>query len=225
MQIKLFTGALVLLGAVSLYAQDSESHMPVTLGLKFGVPITQMYSAGNTTQFGNSLPNSPFSSHTPRYILGASGEFHLPGQWRFEVDGLYKRGGFNSALPFGGTSQLAYRPTSMNVWEVPGLFKHNFSMGHFRPFFDIGASLRHVSTITETTFAPGVAIATTSNNSIAMHNRNSFGGVAGIGMTFKKGAFELSPEVRYTRWANESFQYPGLRTNLDQGDFLLGISF
>ncbi|MBV9223254.1 MAG: hypothetical protein JOY85_04455 [Acidobacteriaceae bacterium] len=45
-------------------------------------------------------------------------------------------------------------------------------------------------------------------------------------MTFKRGPFELTPEVRYTRWANQAFANPnGLRTNLDQGDFLLGISF
>ena len=64
-----------------------------------------------------------------------------------------------------------------------------------------------------------------SDNSIALHNRNSYGGVAGFGITFKKEPFELTPEARYTRWANEAFQTNGLRTNLDQGDVLLGLVF
>lgn len=219
--------ATAILGAVSLYGQDSESHMPVTLGLKIGIPVTDMFSAGNTTQFGNNqtVPGSAFSSAVPRYEFGVSAEFHLPKHLRFEIDGLVKRGGFDSALPYAGGG-FAYRPTTFNWWEVPGLFKYNVAMGHFRPFIDFGASLRHISTIDQTTYAAGLFDGTSmTDNSIALHNRNSVGGVAGFGITFKKGPFELTPEARYTRWANEAFEVGGLHTNLDQGDVLLGISF
>lgn len=229
---KLSVLAFLLVCAGTLFAQDQdEGHWPVTLGLKGGVPITGMFSASNTGILGTSvlgngqIPGSSFSAHTTRYILGGSAEFRVPfHNLRFEVDGLYKRGGFDSALPFG--SSLAYRPTTFNWWEVPGLFKFNTSLGHFRPFFDFGASYRHISSITEMAFIPGNFQPVYNDNSIAMHNRNSFGGVAGFGMTFKRGPFELTPEVRYTRWANQAFANAGgLRTNLDQGDFLLGISF
>ena len=223
-----------LMSAGVLFAQDQdEGHWPVTLGLKGGVPITGMFSASNTGILGPSVlgngngqvPGSSFSAHSPRYIIGGSAEFRVPfHHLRFEVDGLYKRGGFDSALPFGGA--LAYRPTTFNWWEVPGLFKFNTSLGHFRPFFDFGASYRHISSITEMAYIPGNFQPIYNDNSIAMHNQNSFGGVAGFGTTFKKGPFELTPEVRYTRWANQAFTSSnGLRTNLDQGDFLLGISF
>lgn len=225
MKFKFTIAALIAMGAASIYAQDSETHMPVMLGFKVGVPVTDMFSAGNTSEFNDGIPNSPFSSAVPRYEFGVSSEFHLPRNLRFEVDGLFKRGGFNSSLPFGPAGDLAYRPTVFNQWEIPGLFKFNVSMGHFRPFADVGASLRHISSITETTYAPGVLSPQIADNSIALHNRNSFGGVAGIGFTFKKGPFELSPEARYTRWANESFQANGFRTNLNQGDVLLGIGF
>ncbi len=215
---------MILVGAASLYAQ--ESNMPVNLGFKIGIPVTDMFSASNTTQFGNTIPGS-YTSAVPRYEFGVSGEFHLPKHLRFEVDGLFKRGGFDSSSPFGATGGLAYRPTTFNDWEIPGLFKYNVSMGHFRPFIDFGASLRHISTISQTTYAPGFLIAPTSDNASELHNRNSFGGVAGFGMTFKRGPFELTPEARYTRWANQSFvsSLGTLRTNLDQGDVLLGINF
>ena len=208
-----------------LSAQE-PSYVP-TLGFKVGIPVTDMFSAKNTTQFSsnNSVPGSSFSSAVPRYEFGVSGEFHLPRHLRFEVDGLFKRGGFNSALPYtAGTT--AYRPTTFNQWEIPGMFKVNIAMGHYRPFVDFGATYRHISTITQTTYAAGLFNGySISSNSIALHNRNSVGGVAGIGFTFKKGPFELSPEARYTRWANQSFLASGLRTNLDQGDVLLGIGF
>ncbi len=226
MKKKIYLAAFVALGATTLFGQNLESYVP-TLGFKVGIPVTQMFSASNTSTFGNSnnVPGSAFSAHEPRYEFGVSGEFHLPKHLRFEVDGLYKRGGFNSALPFtgGGT---AYRPTSFNQWEIPGMFKVNVAMGHYRPFVDFGATYRHISTVTQTTYAPGLFNGySILNNSIALHNRNSVGGVAGIGFTFKRGPFELSPEARYTRWANQSFLAPGLRTNLDQGDVLLGIGF
>jgi hypothetical protein len=85
--------------------------------------------------------------------------------------------------------------------------------------------LRHISTISQYAAIPGVQNIQISENSPALHNRNSYGGVAGLGIAFKKGPVTFSPEVRYTRWANESFQANGLRTNLDQGDVLLGITF
>jgi hypothetical protein len=204
-----------------MFAQEGETAWPVNLGFKFGIPITDMFSARNTSFLGDlSQPGSLYTSSTPRYILGVSAEFQLPLHLRFEVDGLYKRGGFDNTV-FGTAD---YMRTSFNQWEIPGLFKYNLSRGHFRPFIDFGASYRHISTLDQATYTFGGS-PVYADNSSALKNRNSFGGVAGIGMTFKKGPLELSPELRYTRWANEAFMADGLRTNKDQGDFLLGINF
>ena len=223
--MKLRTLALFSLATTALLAQSTESDKPLVLGLKVGVPITDMFSANNTSEFSDSLPGSGYNVAVPRYILGVSGEFKMPRHLRLEVDGLYKRAGFANSSIYDAFGNSAYYQTSLNVWEVPALFKTNITLGHVRPFIDFGASLRHISTIKNDAYLPGDVFGIIEDNSSALHNRNSFGGVAGIGITFKKGPFELSPEVRYTRWANESFQTSGLRTNLDQGDFLLGISF
>src|SRR5437016_6101903 len=97
---KLTLLGVIVLGATSLQAQESK--LPVSLGFKVGIPVTDMFSAGNTTQFGNTIPGS-YSSAVPRYEFGVSGEFRLPMHLRFEIDGLFKRRGFDSALPFGST--------------------------------------------------------------------------------------------------------------------------
>jgi hypothetical protein len=227
MRISIAAFALTLFGISSLYAQ--ESFVP-TLGFKVGVPVTEPFSTSSLSSIpsGNnstSTDGTGFSYHIPRYEFGVSAEFHLPAHLRFEVDGLFKRGGFNSTLPFGTAGGFAYSPTTFNQWEIPGLFKYNVSLGHFRPFIDFGASYRHISTITQKTSVTGGDFPIYTDNSFALHNRNSFGGVAGIGFTFKKGPFELTPEARYTRWANSAFQTNGFRSNLDQGDVLLGIGF
>jgi len=222
MSIRYFCLSAIAFGALTtgLHAQDSESRLPVTLGFKVGIPVTDMFSTSNT-----GVPGSGYTTGTPRYTFGVTGEFRLPKQFRLEVDGLYKRAGFANSGPFAGGPDLFYQSTSLNVWEVPVLIKRKITVGKVRPFVDVGASLRHISTISQYAALPGVQNIQISENSPAFHNRNSYGGVAGVGIAFKKGPVTFSPEVRYTRWANESFQANGLRTNLDQGDVLLGITF
>lgn len=227
MQSKLTILGLAFLGASCLFAQEPKSFVP-TLGFKIGAPITDMFSAGNTSEFNDAIPGSPYNVSVPRYEFGVSAEFHLPYHLRLEVDGLYQRAAFatqNSIVSLGGGSATQYYSTKMNVFQIPALFKYNVAMGHFRPFIDFGASLRHIAGIDNVSSYTDLPLYYYNNNTPELKNRNSYGGVAGIGMTFKKGIFELTPEVRYTRWSNESFTAAGLRTNLNQGDFLLGIGF
>src|SRR5919109_522438 len=101
MRIKSSLIAGLFLGAATLFGQSSETHLPVTLGFKFGIPLTDNFSASNTSFFsGQQLPGSTYSSGTARYILGVSSEFKLPYKLSFELDGLYRRGGFaNNLLP------------------------------------------------------------------------------------------------------------------------------
>lgn len=226
MRNKIFIVAALLATASVGYSQETDK--PLQLGLKFGIPVTDMMSAGNTSLFGGNqqFSGSPYTSSSPRYILGASAEFKLPYKLKFEVDGLYRRGGFNSAVPLGPfASQGVYQQTSFNQWEIPGLFKYNLSLGKYRPFVEAGASYRHISTISQRTFGPTIAGAGYTDNAAELQNRNSFGGVAGFGITFKVGPVYLTPEARYTRWANKAFIGNGLSSNLDQGDVLLGITF
>jgi hypothetical protein len=220
MRKKLLVAAMLASGGSLLFAQESGG--PVKLGPKVGGPVTDMLSANNTGFLNPSVPGN-YAAQNPRYEFGVSAEFRLPYHLRFEVDGLFKRNGFDSTTPIAGGA--IYQPTTFNNWEIPGLFKFNVLQGrHFRPFVDVGAVYRQISTITDTVSGVGPT-PILADNSPALHNRNSYGGVAGFGITFKKGPFELTPEARYTRWANESFQANGLRTNLDLGDVLLGISF
>lgn len=220
MSSKLSLIALMALGAGSLFAQESK--LPVSIGVKVGIPVTELFRANNTGEFNGSLPGN-YSSAVPRYEFGVSGEFHLPYGFRFELDGIYKRAGFDSTTPLIGGGSV-YRPTTFNDIEIPGLFKKTVGLGHLRPFVEVGASMRHIATISQFTYGLGT-LGTIDNNAVELRNRNTFGGVAGFGFTFKRGPFELSPEARYTRWANQTFTAPGLRTNLDQGDVLLGITF
>jgi hypothetical protein len=191
------------------------------LGFKGGVPLRETFDT-------RSGLTSAFGSATRRYIIGATGEFKLPGRLSFlsfEVDALYKRVGFDyNALTLNALGPVA-QSTVANWWEFPGLFKYKFSAGRFHPFIDFGASLRHISSIRQTTYSPAFLI---TDNSAFIQNRNAPGGVFGIGAAFVMKNVRISPEVRYTHWFNQVFGNPGntmLGTNLDQLDFLAGFTF
>jgi len=214
-------------GAMYLQAADiGRGHFPVTLTLLGGTQLTDSFSANNTDGLISTqqYPGSSYSTHQPRWEVGVGSEFRLPfHNIRFEVDGLAKRVGYNNTTG-AGMATMATHPTTATQWEIPGMFKFNFSLGHYRPFALVGASYRHISDISRYSIPYGAGPVAT-DNAPELVNRNSFGGVAGLGITFKKGPFELSPQVRYTRWANQSFSAPGFRTNLDQGDALIAIGF
>jgi hypothetical protein len=108
------------------------------------------------------------------------------------------------------------------------MFKYKFTAGHFRPFIDFGASLRHISSMRQTTYSSAFYAPAITDNSQFLQHRNSPGAVFGVGTVVAVKHFRLSPEFRYTRWFNQAFGDAGnnlLRTNLDQVDFLVGFNF
>ena len=57
---------------------------------------------------------------------------------------------------------------------------------------------------------------------------NDIGFVFGAGVEFKLGVMRFTPEFPYTRWGSENLRDPVaslLRTNKNQGDFVLRLIF
>ena len=195
---------------------------PVSFGVKGGVPITDAFD----TFRGNS---SAYATNTKRYLVGPTIQFNLPARFSIEVDALYKRLGYqyDQSLP----NRTVFSKTVANSWEFPALVKFAILPGPVRPFVDAGASLRHISGIEQLRRTVNAGLAPVDvrlNNATEFNRRNDVGLVFGGGLEFKLGHLRITPELRYTRWGSENFRDPLnalLRTNRNQGDFLLGITF
>lgn len=201
----------------SLFAQS------VSLGFKGGVPLTEQFNIGQG-------PNAYYNSADRRYLVGPTAQLNMGGHFALEIDAIFKRLGYEFATPNANSSGALSRSTVANQWEFPLLLKYSFAARgshQVRPFIDVGASLRHLSSFRQTTYASQFFAPQINNNAIELAHRNSPGAVAGIGITFQVGKLKISPEARYTRWANQAFQSSDglLKTNLDQGDFLVGFTF
>jgi len=64
-------------------------------------------------------------------------------------------------------------------------------------------------------------------NVAELRHRHTRGVVIGAGLERRFGAFRLTPEVRFTRWADRNFDVRDapLRSNLTQPEFLIGFEF
>lgn len=213
---------LLLLGAIPAFSQL------VSFGVKGGVPLTDFVDAASGT---NAAGFIDFATHTNRYIIGATGELHLPFGLSVEVDVLYRH------LNYQETSQavdvLTSSSTTGNTWEFPILGKYRFLRTKLmRPYVDAGVSfdtLQGLSqTVTNTLFAGSNSTTTTSSGSPSqLQNSTTRGYVFGGGIDIKFLVIHIQPEIRYTRWGAEHFFDPSglLHSSENQGEFLVGITF
>lgn len=196
------------------------SAQPVSFGVIGGVPITDAFE----TFKGN---RSSYATNTKRYIVGPTVQFNFPARFSLEVDALYKRLGYQ----YQQTGPTVTASTVANSWEFPATIKFAILPGPVRPFVNAGASFRHLSGIEQVRTAinaAGNAINTTINTAPEFNKRNDIGLVLGGGLEFKIGRVRIAPQLRYTRWGSENFRDPVnalLRTNRNQGDFLLSLTF
>jgi opacity protein-like surface antigen len=207
---------LLLFGAVSAWAQL------FSYGVKAGVPLTEFLDAAKSQQFA-------FNSTTNRFIVGPTAELHLPFGLGIEFDILYRHFDYNGSGTLAGivTSSSA----TGNAWEFPLLAKYRFpKMKIVHPYVDAGVAWDKLSGLTQaitSTVAPNRTATTSTSDPAQLNATATRGFVMGAGLSVKVLVIHLSPEVRFTRWGAQHFIDPTglLHSNLNQGEFLLGITF
>jgi opacity protein-like surface antigen len=205
-----------------LVTASAAFSQPFSVGIKAGVPLTDFVSAVKSQNLG-------FNSATRRYIVGATAELRLPAGFAVEFDALYRR------LNYDGSSILVdvfqTTQTTGNVWEFPLLLKYRFHTRVARPYLDAGVAFDTLTglkqTIVNTVIPQRLTTTTTSGTPQELKNKTSPGFVIGAGIDIHALFLHISPEVRYTRWGQEHFSSLNglLRSNQNQGEFLLGITF
>jgi len=212
---------LLLLGAAPAFSQL------VSFGVKGGVPLTDFVNAASGT---NTAGFIDFATHTNRYIIGATGELHLPFGLGVEVDVLYRH--FNYQESSNAVDVVSTSSTTGNAWEFPLLGKYRFGKTKLlHPYVDAGVSfdtLQGLSqTVKSTLISTGVITSKSNGTPSQLQNSTTRGYVFGGGLDFKFLLVHIQPEIRYTRWGAKHFIDPSglLHSSENQGEFLLGITF
>jgi len=195
--------AMLLLSACGAFGQFA-------VGVKGGLPFTDFLRAADN-------PGATFHSSSTRYIVGPTIELRLPAGFGVELDALYRRFEYRAGA---NLLDQFVAGSAKNGWEFPLLLKYRSPGVLVRPFVDAGVSFDRWKGLKQVTNAVGLTESTDVNV-------NNTGLVLGGGLEFHLPLIRVSPELRYTRWGAKSLSDLGgvLRSNQNQAEFLLGITF
>jgi len=178
---------------------------PLSLGVVAGFGATQLLRETSDSAFQFV---STSDLHTP--IAGVLVEAQVVNNLFIVLNGLYRptheRDG--DVLPNGS---IRYgTPSAFITWEVPVLAKYKASISRpIQPIFELGPSFR--------------AIAHANSEDYA-----HYGLTGGAGISFRLAGWNISPTVRYTRWAADKTRVggqPSPTTRSDQIELVFGFSF
>jgi hypothetical protein len=142
-------------------------------------------------------------SQSSDYLVGLTLEYHLPRNFSIELDGLYRELHLTVAQVEPNLVLNSVSPSPVVTWELPVLAKYRFHWSKFDPFIEAGPEFR-----------------TTGNLNA---NPSHYGVAVGVGVTTHWKGFEISPVVRYTRWAHDQPVQTD-ESKSDQLELLVGIS-
>jgi len=204
-----------------LFGAASASAQLFSWGVKAGLPLTEFIDTAESQQFA-------FTSTTDRFIVGPTAELHLPFGLGVEFDILYRHFDYNGSGTLAGV--VTSSSASGNAWEFPLLAKYRFPTKVVHPYMDAGVAWDTLSGLSQSItsiVAPNHTTTTTTSAPAELNTTATRGFVMGGGLSVKVLLIHLSPEIRFTRWCAQHFIAPNglLHSNLNQGAFLLGITF
>jgi hypothetical protein len=183
---------------------------PFGFGIKGGVPMTDFLDA--TSQSGPALS---YIASTNRYVVGPMAELRLPFGLGIEVNALYRHYSFDS-------TGAVVSSTSTGAWEFPLVGKYKFKAPIVHPYIEAGVAWDKLSGLTQTITSVG-----TISSPAQLHKDVTHGIVFGGGVEVKALVIRIAPQIRFTRWNDHHFLDPAglLKSNLNQAEFLVGITF
>ena len=110
--------------------------------------------------------------------------------------------------------------TLANAWWFPLMLRWTYRATALQPFIDAGPNFQKISGIKR--------VSINSNPPSELANDFTTGVSAGAGFVVVLGRMRLEPELRFTHWGSRTFEdavRSALRMNLNQADFLLGVTF
>lgn len=187
---------------------------PFGAGFKVGLPLNDAFDLRTSSNLTGTLKNK-------RYIFGPQFEVRLPAGFAVELDALYTNFRVDSIRGVAGS---VFAPFDTDSWEFPLMLKKKFGGASAvavsaRPFVGAGASFRRLSDVGNIG-----GFITGSNDA----SKTATGFVIGGGVEIRALFIRFSPELRFTHWGTDNFRQGVeniLKTNRNQGQFLVGIHF
>jgi hypothetical protein len=188
-----------------LVSTTSFAAGPLIVGGRAGTAFTDSTGSAFDTVRSNMLGHN--------FAVGPTFGVRLPYGFSVEGDALYNRRSFGLGL--AGINALDFHA---DWWEFPVMAKFTPTRGPISPVVGAGVTVQHLNNFGN---IPSYLFSG-SNQS------NSVGFVAGAGVAFRAGALIVTPELRYTRWNDQSWSQAALNAitgGRNQAQLIVGITF
>jgi opacity protein-like surface antigen len=177
---------------ISLALGGLLSAQEFRIGFIAGTPITSNVVPATSASSGSAFfPSYDFTTETGArsFIAGLSLEALLNSRFSIEADALHRDYRAKEILTLNPGSSSASTTTNeflvSTTWEFPVLFKYTIGTNRWQPFVDGGMSFR-------------------SFERTSVLDPSRYGYTAGAGVAVALGRIQLTPQLRYTRWALQS---------------------
>ncbi|MCC6586907.1 MAG: hypothetical protein IT168_09470 [Bryobacterales bacterium] len=210
------------------------------VGVRGGAPATSALEGESQEGpyqmvYGVTLPFSGYQAVDHPYTVGPTATVGLPRHFSLQFDALYKRYGFNSALPLINTPSSGV--WAEEQWARVSQWTYSAQARYKWGFLVIGAGVALPQIASENSryrytrrglFDRESHIGTGTSDSIAeVSRRNGFGVIASVGAEWRVGRLRFNPEIRYTRVTRRMFEgsLPGgpVYSRENQVDILVGV--
>lgn len=183
-----------------------------------------------------SAPNSKW------YAAGVAIQVTVSSRFAIAINAIVRQAGFliqanviegidlPNTTPDERKYYIASEDTKAYYLDLPLLVRW-YSKSHRKDgrrwFLEGGGTMRNVWNIkTSITTEDVDGVKCCINTPTEPHKQNALGATAGAGLHFVDDfGIRIIPEVRYTRWFNETFQKYGVRSRRDQVEFMITIGF
>jgi hypothetical protein len=236
---------------ICVIATAANAQIAVHFGAEAGVPITDtLSSTSSETASPGFFSSDRYNSETKRLLIGPTFRVEFQHGLGIEFDALYQRVNYDhSTLSSQPTAQFfsqSFEQTTADRWQFPLLVQYSKNLSKAKVFAEAGPSISTIansrSTIRSTTMN-GPSSTTSSMSTITGQGGTLAGITAGAGMDLPVFHLHLRPEFRYSHWFSASATpavgvlvsrawfaisapiYPAFRTNANEADFLLGLTF
>ena len=159
----------------------------LSLGVAGGGSLTDSFTSDTVGSHSPTGFSTRFFSPSKDYLIGPVVEFQFRSSpWSIEADGLFRQLHLSWALVRTDGSLTSISRFPVVTWEFPVLVRYRFQVSKVQPLVEIGPSFR------------------TAGNLNYSGTPSHAGVTAGFGIEMRTGSIDITPELRYTRWAADA---------------------
>jgi hypothetical protein len=235
---------------ICVISTAANAQIAVHFGAEAGVPITDTLSS---TSSASLLPGisyfDRYHSETKRLLIGPTFRLEFQHGLGIEFDALYQRVDYDhttsNSEPTVQYFSQSFEQATANRWQFPLLVQYSKDLSKIKVFGEVGPSISKIANArgtVESTTLSGTSVPTLSTSSTTGQGGVLAGITAGAGIDLPFFHLHLRPEFRYSHWfspsatptvglafyagfINSASISPTFRTNANEADFVLGLTF